>query len=386
MARKRRKHRDQGIDVTIALAAFAFTIGMMLLPEGDDGDRDLDALGVVIAALATLPLVLRRSTPVLVFVGVTLASSTLVLLGYPPGPPVGPAVALFFVGASGARVRGSQRLTAALTIALLSIHLAAAGVARDRFPGAELLLGAPLWAAVWFAGDRMRLRRERMAELEERAQRAERDAERERRLAVAEERTRISRDLHDSAGHAINVILVHAGAARLLSDRDPERARRALETIETVARETLGEIDQLVHALREEDGASVEPPAGLGALASLVQRHRDAGLEVDLAVTGNRHTLGPPVDRAAYRILQESLTNALRHGEGEAQVQLEYGDETLRIEVSNAANGDASPAAGHGVVGMRERASLVGGTLEAARANGVFRVRAELPYACEETA
>jgi signal transduction histidine kinase len=382
MARESLGRRRLAIDAGVALIAFAFTVGLMLLPEQrHDGDRTLDAWGVLLAAFSTLPLVAHRRAPIAVFVFVTLASSMMIAVGYPPGPPVGPAAALFYVGSSGTRVRGSLRLTLALVLVLLVVHLTAAGIALGRFPAPELLLGAPLFAAVWFGGDRLRLRRERMAELEERTHRLERDAERERQLAVAEERTRIARDLHDSAGHAINVILVHAGAARLLSERDPARARRALETIETVARETLGEIDHLVHALREDDDAGVEPPAGLGALASLVQRHRDAGLDIDLTVTGDRHSLGPPVDRAAFRILQESLTNALRHGDGQARVQLAYRDDALEIEVTNAVNGEAPQDGGHGVVGMQERASLVGGMLDAAPADGVFRVRAELPYA-----
>ena len=147
-------------------------------------------------------------------------------------------------------------------------------------------------------GDRVRLRRERITQLVARAERAERDAERERRLAAAEERTRIARDLHDSAGHAINVILVQAGAARLLGERDPERSRAALETIEEVARETLTEIDQLVRALREgdlpsENGGNVEPPLGLAGLATLVERHRTAGLAVELAASGPRRPLAP---------------------------------------------------------------------------------------------
>jgi signal transduction histidine kinase len=245
------------------------------------------------------------------------------------------------------------------------------------------LLGVPFWFAAWIFGDRTRLRRERMVELEERAQRAERETERERQLAVAEERARIARDLHDSAGHAINVILVHAGAARLLSEKDPQRSRDALETIENVARETLGEIDQFVHALREDDSAVVEPPAGLGALDSLVQRHRDAGLDVELAITGGRRQLGPALDGAAYRILQESLTNALRHGDGHADVSLSYGERSLDIGVTNAAAADGSLTAGHGLVGMHERASLVGGSVDAGREDGFFHVQARLPYVTE---
>jgi signal transduction histidine kinase len=374
--------RQLVIDVGIALLAFAFTLGMLFAPEQNTGTRDPDAIAVLLAAFSTLPLVARRREPIAVLVAVTLASSVLFGLGYPLGPPVGPGVALFFVGSSGARLRSSFGLTLALIWGLFVVHIAAAGIAASRFPGPELLLGVPFWFAAWIFGDRMRLRRERVAELEERAERAEREAERERQLAVAEERTRISRDLHDSAGHAINVILVHAGAARLLSEKDPDRSREALQTIESVARETLGEIDELVHALREDDSADVEPPAGLGALASLVQRHRDAGLDVALEVTGGR-ALTPTVNRAAYRIIQESLTNALRHGDGPANATAVYGDDALEIEVTNPAAGDGAAPAGHGLVGMRERASLVGGTLDVERANGTFRVRALLPYVNE---
>jgi signal transduction histidine kinase len=376
------RRREHAIDVAVALVAFAFSVGILLAPEQNTGNRDPDGFAILLAALATLPLVAWRRSPIGVLVFVTIASSVLFGLGYPPGPPVGPGVALFYVGLSGARVAGSFRLTIALAVGLLVVHTGAAGLAEGRFPGPELLLGVPFWIAAWLFGDRTRLRRERVAELEERALRAEREAERERQLAVAEERTRISRDLHDSAGHAINVILVHAGAARLLSEKDPARSRAALETIETVARETLTEIDQLVHALREDESATVEPPAGLGTLALLVQRHRNAGLEVALKVTGH-HELAPAVNRAAYRIIQESLTNALKHGAGEVAVRAAFGADALELEITNPAIGNGDVPSGHGLVGMYERASLVGGTLEVGREDGVFRVRARLPYVTE---
>jgi signal transduction histidine kinase len=232
-------------------------------------------------------------------------------------------------------------------------------------------------------GDRVRLRRERVANLEERALQAERETERERRLAAAEERTRIARDLHDSAGHAINVILVHAGAARLLAEKDPARSRAALATIEDLARETLVEIDGLVSALREDEERA-KTPIGLAALDALVKRHRDAGLEVDVRISGARRTLGPAVDQAAYRILQESLTNALRHGSGATDVSVDYGEDALEIGVTNPADADGAKP-GHGIVGMRERASLLGGSIDAGSQNGSFRVRARLPYKTEET-
>ena len=221
-----------------------------------------------------------------------------------------------------------------------------------------------------------------MAELVERALRAERETERERRLAAAEERTRIARDLHDSAGHAINVILVQAGAARLLQEQDPTRATAALETIEEVARETLSEIDQLVRVLREDDSSngSVEPPPGLAALETLAERHRASGLAVVVRFDGSRRHLAPAVDRTAYRILQEALTNAARHGGGSADVEVAFGRQALELTVTNPSPRNATQADGHGIVGMRERTALLGGSFDAAAADGLFRIRARLPY------
>jgi signal transduction histidine kinase len=242
-----------------------------------------------------------------------------------------------------------------------------------------------VWTTAWLAGDRTRLRRQRIAELEERARRAEREAERERRLAAAEERTRIARDLHDSAGHAISVILVQASAARMLRERDPERSDAALETIEEVARATIGEIDQMVRVLREDgtgaqDRGEVDPPPGLAALETLAARQRAAGLAVIVDAHGSPRPLAPGVDHAAYRILQEALTNAARHGRGGADVDLFFGATALEITVTNPGGPDGPVGRGHGIAGMRERAGLLGGTLEAGLADGSFRIRARLPY------
>jgi signal transduction histidine kinase len=376
------------IDVGVALLAFALTVALLLVGGAGPTEerRDADALAVALAALASLPLVARRRSPFAVYVVVTLASLAIAALGYPGGPPFGPMIALYFLAAAGPAARPSARVTVSVILSLFALHFLAFGLARDVFPGVELVLGSALWAAAWFAGDRTRLRRERIAELEERARRAELEAERERRLAAAEERMRIARDLHDSAGHAINVILVQAGAARLLADKDPERARQALETIEAVARDTLTEIDRLVHVLREargeDENGAVEPLAGLAALESLAERHRDAGLGVAVDVVGQRRPLPPAVDQAAYRIVQEALTNALRHGSDTAHVALTYAVDALEIDVTNPVvdTAAATSRGGHGLIGMRERALLLGGGFDARRDDGAFRVRARLPY------
>ena len=367
------------LDALLAVAVLAFSLAAIGRGNFDDDGQALDAVAVVLVALTALPLVARRLAPLPVFAVVTAATAALYELGYGLGPPVGFAVALYTVADE--RDEGQVGLRRAL-LAVSAVVLLVPHIVREGF-APEVFLGAGVWAAAWFAGDRTRLRRERIAELEERARNAEREAERERRLAAAEERMRIARDLHDSAGHAISVILVQAGAARVLQERDPAGARVALETVEEVARDTLGEIDQLVRALRDDlPPGEVEPPPGLAALDALAERSRASGLDVTVTVEGSRRPLSPAVDQAAYRILQEALTNAAWHGRGSADVAIEFAPSSLEIAVTNPAAPD-SPArdgGGHGIVGMRERAQLLGGTLEAGAENGAFRLRARLPY------
>ncbi|HEU5476293.1 MAG TPA: histidine kinase [Gaiellaceae bacterium] len=374
-------------DAIVAAVAFALTLAVLAGAHGSG--RRLDALGVCLSAIVCFPLLARRQWPLGVFALTAAASATLSGLDYGHGPPLGPTVALFFV-ALDERTRARVARTAAVVVVMFGIHLAATASTESGFPTIAVLAGIVIWGGAWMIGDQLRQRRRRRLEVAERLERAERDTARERRLAAAEERTRIARDLHDSAAHAINVILVQAGAARLLQQRDPGAAQAALSTIEDVARETIGEIDHLVRGLRE-DGASaaIEPPAGLAALDTLVERYRAAGLAVDLRVGGEIRLLPQRVDQAAYRILQESLTNAARHGEGAAEIDVHYGDGGLELTVSNtvpATSSEGTAGGGHGILGMRERASLLGGTLTAGRGAGRFTVRARLPYGVAEAA
>jgi signal transduction histidine kinase len=205
----------------------------------------------------------------------------------------------------------------------------------------------------------------------------------EQDLAVAEERARIARELHDSAGHAINTILVQAGAARVLRERDPEGSRVAIETIEEVARETLGDIDRIVGLLREESEAARAPLPGVDQIPALAERVRAGGVAVELSDDGDSgRALPRAVDQAAYRIAQESLTNAARHGAGAIEVLVRRGPEALELTVVNpvAAGAATRTGGGRGIAGMRERAKLLGGSLEAGRDGGRFRVQARLPY------
>lgn len=376
-------------DVAVTLIAFGATLA--LLAHGAGGrstGKHLDAPAVVLATAGSLPLLLWRRSPVTVFVLTLIASAAAMALGYPVGPPVGATIALFLLATSRGDVRPWSWPIAGVVALLFAVHFTASALGHgDHLPLAQLATGALVWAVAYFAGERARLRRQQLAELKRRAVTAEREAERDRRLAVAEERTRIARDLHDSAAHAINVIAVQAGAARLLQERDPARAREALRTIERVAQATVGEIDQIVHSLREsEHGSSrrIEPPRGLAALDSLLAEQQAAGLAVSVRREGTPRPVAPASDQAAYRILQEALTNSARHGLGDADVEVAFEPERLRLTVTNPVPPSAAIRAngggGHGLVGMRERASLLGGQLEAERLDGAFRVNATIPY------
>jgi signal transduction histidine kinase len=380
----RRAAAAVAIDVALTVATFAATVWMLASGRFEEGGREIDALGVGLAALTALPLLARRRWPLVVFPLTWIPTIVLYALEYSLGPPVGSMIALYEVAASPRHSRSQAFRTALIVAAALALFLVVTVIAFREFPIGEFLGGLVTWGASWYVGDRVRLRSERLEVQRERAERAERDVERERRLAVAEERTRIARDLHDSAGHAMNVILVQAGAARLLHEKDPAGSRQAIETIEDVARETIGDIDRMVRVLRGDGpaGDGVEPPTGLAAVEGLAERHRAGGLDVRVEVHGTRRPLAPSVDGAAFRILQEALTNAAVHGGGGARVDIEYGPAQLAIAVTNPTRGSESgwPGGGHGIVGMRERAGLLGGTVEVESSDGAFRLRARLPY------
>jgi len=375
--------------VDLAIAAAAGGGSLALVSHGASGltrsgSGGLDLLGVVLVMLSAAPVAVWRRASLGVFALTASASVLLAGLGYSIGFPLGAATALYLLAASREQARSWNGRTTAVVVGFFVAYVGATAVAQAGFPGIEIFHTALAWAVAWFAGERTRLRREQLGDLTERAAHAEREAERERRLAVAEERARIARDLHDSAGHAINVIAVRAGAARLRHHQDPDRSLAVLEAIEDLARQTAGDIDQFVGALRDNDSinGAVEAPPGLASLDMLVAQHAAAGLDVTLATAGTPRQLGPGADQAVFRILQEALTNAARHGAGTARVELGFGNEAFEVVVINPLPPDmaARNGGGHGLVGMRERASLLGGVLTADESAGTFCVSARLPY------
>jgi signal transduction histidine kinase len=240
-------------------------------------------------------------------------------------------------------------------------------------------------AVAWLIGRELRRRRGELALLRERANRLEAEREAQARSAVAEERTRIARELHDVVAHSVSVIVVQAQAGTRLLE-DPQQARSAFRSIETTGREALVELRRLLGILRTADAqTAVGPQPGLASLDSLLEQVREAGLAVTVSVEGDPQPLPPGIDLSAYRIVQEALTNTLKHaGPAKARILLRYAAGALELEVvdDGSGPGPGGNGSGHGLVGMRERAALYGGELEAGEGpQGGYAVRARLPLA-----
>jgi signal transduction histidine kinase len=239
----------------------------------------------------------------------------------------------------------------------------------------------------WLAGENVRVRRIRLSALEERARILEHDRELRDRQAVGEERLRIARDLHDVVAHSMSVIAVQAGVANHVIDSRPELARQALATVETNTRAALVEMRRLLGVLRQgdESSASLAPAPGLSDVPALALQFGQAGLAVELRVDGQPDGVPDGVDLSAYRIVQEGLTNVLRHGGPTAQVIIGHPGAAVVIEICDEGPGvrasidDNGP--GHGLIGMRERVAVFGGRLTAGpRPGGGFRLMATLPF------
>ncbi|MGP3920633.1 sensor histidine kinase [Nonomuraea sp. 10N515B] len=380
---------SSGVPLDAALAAVMLAASLALLSHGGidtlrtgsdgSGSGTFDLLGVALTACSTIPLIAWRRFPLGVFAATLAANVLMIGLDYPLDLLLGPVAALYLLAASRDRESPWTRRATTIVAGLLVGFLAASILMPGGFAATELLHNGLACAVAWFAGERTRLRREQIAELRIRALRTEQGVERERLLAVAEERTRIARDLHDSAGHAISVIAVRAGAARLRHPQDPDRSLPALVAIEELARQTVEEIDHIVTTLREDGPGygDVEAQPGLASLDTLITHH---AATVD--TTGVPRPLGGAADQAAYRILQEALTNAARHGTGNARIELAFEDAALQLTVTNRALANCPPRSGggHGLVGMHQRATLLGGSLDTESAGGRFRLRARIPY------
>ncbi|MEV0280273.1 sensor histidine kinase [Streptomyces sp. NPDC050610] len=362
-----------------ALVATALTsVALLLGPEAArQGQNPLDAAAYALVVLAHLPLVLRSRVPLLVWCLVHATWLVYIALGYwPVVCSFGPLLAVYTV----ASLRpGALSVPCAALMGGVWIY---AGVVNHTDSWPSVLGQAVVYPAVlWRFGVVAR----RSAELTRQLRREQ--AERARR-EVAEERSRIARELHDVVAHHMSVISVHVGLARFVFDTDRRTARGALDTIDATGKEALDELRRMLMVLRaDDDGAPAGPMPGLARLDEMAERVSAGGVPVALSVEGTPRPIAPGVELCAYRIVQEALTNVLKHAPGaHAEVRLSYEPHQVTVSVTDDGEGAIPDRArtdgGHGLLGMRERAKLYGGQISIGpQDQGGFAVRLTLPTA-----
>ena len=359
-------------DAVLAVALTALALLGVALTEVSESHRIASAaLAVALGAAAA-----RRSRDPLPLLGLIIAITVAAFAAPMFVNPSNPGVFLFLLLAlysAAAHTSGRRTLLAAgMTVGLYVTYFAhdPAGITVDTVIFYALLLGAP-----WVAGRAVRQRRLNERELEHEKARAA--------AAIVEERARIARELHDVVAHSISVMVLQARGGRRVLDSDPDDARDAFAVIEGTGQHALDEMRRLVGMLRSGDEKiPLAPQPSLKELGTLVDQVRTAGLPVQLTIEGEPRDLSPGVDLSAFRIVQEALTNALRHaGPAHARVVLRYLTDELEIEISDDGPGTGeSEGSGYGLVGMRERVSVYGGELEAGeRPGGGYALRVRLP-------
>jgi signal transduction histidine kinase len=386
-------------DGALVVAVFAASLIAVTLSELDDGERfttgaigDLPVGAIILLALASAALWFRRSRPVEVTMFVIVAMIVWALAHDGDGNDLPLMVATYSVG----RYTTDHRL--GLTVLVAAIAASMVGSIVDTSQRIDVLPALFLPALPWYVGRRVRIRGDYVALLRERAEHLEAEQHARARQAVAEERARIARELHDVVAHQVSMMTVQAGAAKTIARDDPETAIEAMGDVERAGREALGELRNLLGVLRLETGADDDlgPQRGLADLPALAEQLRHTGADVNLSIAelpcGATSALGLSV----YRIVQESLTNVVKHAGTNPSVDVTVAADghTLDIEVVNTVGNDtisttdgadtrvmsALPTSGFGVAGMRERATLLGGTLTSGpQPPDRYRVHARLP-------
>jgi signal transduction histidine kinase len=368
------------VDGAVALGLTA--LSLLALAAGAPDLGASGPLNLTLLLLQTAPLVLRRRYPaaVLVVIFGALAGQILILPEHGDlSATFGPLVALYTVGEQLDRRAGGSvvLLAGAVTAGLMVWH-------RGLPAGLQALIQTELlFFIAWFVGDAVRTRRLYLRALEDRARLLERERAEQGRRAVLEERERIARELHDAVTHHVSVIVIQAAGALRALDRRREEARSALTAIEDTGRKALTDMRRMLGVLG--DAPMPDPPPGLDGLDDLLEQVRAAGLAVDLSMLGHRRQLDPGLELSAYRIIQEGLTNTLKHaGGGRAHVSVTFGPRSLDITIDDERGPrpavSVEPAHdGRGLVGMRERVAMFRGTFTANPTATGFHVQAQLP-------
>ncbi len=382
-------------DVLLAIVLFIPSL-LLYAAEPGEGISHTSLIGIagwiVLVAMFGV-LAWRRVAPSLTMAVAGLATGAWFLVGFADAfIPTAVMVALYSVTAYGSRSDGVASL-------VITEFFVVASFASIIFRGGEISLvviglNLLLFVGLWLLGERTRVRRELMLQYRERAEQAERSRELATELAVAEERRRIARELHDVVAHTVGVMVVQAGAGRRIAAREPDRALDTLAAIETVGRDALSDLRRMVGVLRDETAEQpLTPQPTLEALPELVRRLTDAGLPVQLETPGSPAALPSGIEVSAYRIVQEALTNVLKHAgavrEVRVCVDVDVDRDVLEIVVTDDGHGGTGAGdlggAGSGLAGMRERVALFGGTLDAGPHPGGYRVHAHLPLPSART-
>jgi signal transduction histidine kinase len=367
-----------------AAVAVAMTLTISVATE-EDASRSPDVLAYLLGLSMAGFLFLRRRWPM----GVLIASTGVLMIyysvDYPAFSPAVPLAAAAYFAASAGQLLPAATLLSGIVLVSASWQTVGEDTSLGTVVGQGLLTDAALMAAVLLLGEAVRNRRAWAEEVRARLRRADEEREREAARRVAEERLRIARELHDVMAHTIAALNVQAGVAADVIDDAPEEARASMRTIREQSREAMTELKAAVGVLRGSDPDAPRAPApGLAGVDGLVRTASGAGLKVDLAVSGAARPLPGAVDLTAYRIVQESLTNVVRHaGASAATVAIRYEPDAVVVEVDDDGRGPNGAApGGFGLMGMRERAAAVGGTFHAGPGpGGGFRVSARLPIA-----
>ncbi len=367
-------------DSLLALFVTFISVGSLVFAAGRV-PRAPSVVEAILVPITSLPITVRRYRPLKVL-AVTVAADTLLLLfSSQVLVPYGVIVALYTVASR------CERPIAARAAAWVAPPITVGVIVNNGINGHVILILAVLLIA-WLVGDNLRTRRAYLAELEARAERLEREREEQATRATLEERARIARELHDVIAHNVSVMVVQASAGEDVFESDPGRAREALAAVASTGRDALSELRRLLDVIRpgEPDAPSFMPQPGIARLGELVEQVRDTGLAVDLSVDGEPRELTEAASLCVYRIVQEALTNTLKHASASrAQVTLRYSPDQLTVRVQDdgrgvtdaAANGNSSA---HGLIGMRERVAMFGGDVEAEpAADGGYCVTARLP-------
>lgn len=374
------------VDGGIAGGFFVFAL---LIHSGDpgaeEGFRDPDLWSPLLLGAQTLPLTLRRRAPVPVFLAMFFGGVLVhTALGYPDnGAGKLATLVAFFTVIERTDFRMSLMISAAAGVGLILYYESTRNPVENAWE--EMIDAVVAFAGAWLIGTFVRVRREQSDRDAEHVEQLERERDSMTQLAIEQERTAIARELHDAVGHALNLIVIQASASRRVFASQPERSAEGLSAIESASRQALTDMDRMLGLLREDgrNGKDGQTSPGVADLDALIRRTEEAGLPVEKTVTGDPVPLPQTVDQSAYRIVQEALTNCLKHaGPAHAKVSVSYLDRAIELTITDDGLGSRrSNGSGRGLIGMRERVRLFGGDFEAGGLpEGGFRVSAKIPF------